>query len=130
MRERSKIAEIGLYVIYKWPNIKYMLLNISQYYYTNITLQVYPPSGGPKNKTAQSSETLYTMIQQLKKVLPNIVVKGIPTVSRAIIHKEATDDTYKLLVESRSLREVMCTRGVDWKHTTSNHILEVISPMC
>jgi len=89
------------------------------------SLAVYPPSGGTKNKTKQSTETLYSLIQQIKKILPAIVVKGIPTVNRAIIHKEATDNTYKLLVESRSLNEVMVTRGVDWKKTTSNHILEV-----
>ena len=46
---------------------------------------MYPPSGG--SKTKQSTETLYSLIQQIKKILPAIVVKGIPTVNRAIIHK-------------------------------------------
>eukprot|EP00116_Pleurobrachia_bachei_P012750 sb/3473012/ len=86
-------------------------------------VQVYPPSGGSKAK--QQTETMYSLMQQLKKILPNIPVMGIPTVNRAIIHKEASDNTYKLLVESRSLAHVMVTRGVDWKNTTSNHILEV-----
>ena len=44
--------------------------------------------------------------------------------------QEASDETYKLLVESLNLRDVMCTKGVDWKNTTSNHILEVRCIMC
>jgi DNA-directed RNA polymerase III subunit RPC1 len=49
----------------------------------------------------------------LKERLPSVVIKGLPTVNRAVIH---TDDSqggnkYKLFVEGDNLREVLATPG-------------------
>jgi len=89
-------------------------------------IAVYPPTA---SKTVRTVQSIYVVMQQLKKSLPSIVVKGISTVNRAIIHKEASDNTYKLLVESKSLRDVMTTRGVLGVKTTSNHIGEVANTL-
>ena len=54
-------------------------------------------------------------LQFLKERLPAVVIKGLPTVNRAVIH---IDDSkggtkYKLFVEGDNLREVLATPG-DW----------------
>ncbi|XP_061721966.1 DNA-directed RNA polymerase III subunit RPC1 [Cydia pomonella] len=66
-------------------------------------------------------------LQQLARLLPTVVVKGLPQVARCVI---ACDDTggdvkYKLCVEGDGLRDVMATYGIDGRKTTSNNILEV-----
>ncbi|KAJ3093173.1 hypothetical protein HK102_003581 [Quaeritorhiza haematococci] len=70
-----------------------------------------------------NSQATFHNLQALKRALPKVIVKGIPTVNRAVISGEGTD--LKLLVEGYGLREVMGMEGVDGKRTKSNHILEV-----
>lgn len=70
-------------------------------------------------------------LQQLARQLPQVVVKGLAQVSRAVI---ACDDTasivkYKLCVEGDGLRDVIATYGVDGTKTTSNNILEVYNTL-
>ena len=70
-------------------------------------------------------------MQQLKEKLPTVVVKGIPSVTRAIITVDESASggggktKYKLLVEGDNLRAVMATRGVVGPQTTSNNTKEV-----
>lgn len=82
-------------------------------------LYIHPPEGG--------KSSLYYTLQSLKATLPNVVVKGINSVSRAIIHKDENKEgeKYKLLVEGLNLQAVMATRGVKGYLTTSNHTSEV-----
>lgn len=66
-------------------------------------------------------------LQRLVSLVPNVVIAGIPNVSRAVI---AIDDSrgspkYKLCVEGAGLRDVMATYGVIGKNTKSNNIWEV-----
>ncbi|XP_050312133.1 DNA-directed RNA polymerase III subunit RPC1 [Anthonomus grandis grandis] len=73
------------------------------------------------------SRRLNFALSELKDQIPNVVVKGLPTVNRAVI---ARDDkrgkaTYHLCVEGNNLREVMATYGVDGRKTVSNNVLEV-----
>ena len=101
-------------------------------------------------KPAPSSKSsMYHVMQHLKEQLPKVVIKvcifisvlnmlyifsiikGLPTVSRAVIN---IDDTrkpprYYLLVEGDNMREVMATYGVKGTSTTSNNILEVYSTL-
>ena len=35
-----------------------------------------------------SREKMFFVIQTLKKMLPNVIVKGIPTINRAVINKK------------------------------------------
>jgi DNA-directed RNA polymerase III subunit RPC1 len=70
-------------------------------------------------------------LQRLVSLVPNVVIAGIPNVSRAVI---AIDDshgaaTYKLCVEGAGLREVMATYGVIGKNTKSNNIWEVANTL-
>ena len=56
-----------------------------------------------------------------------LCLKGLPTVSRAVINvkeKKKTDEYY-LVVEGENMREVMATYGVNGTTVTSNNVLEV-----
>lgn len=57
-----------------------------------------------------------------------VVVQGIPEVSRAVIHidEQSGKEKYKLLVEGDNLRAVMATHGVRGTQTTSNNTYEVL----
>ena len=69
---------------------------------------------------------MYFAMQALKNLLPNVIVKGIPTVMRAVISKQEHDQSkHHLLVEGVGLRSVMCTPGIDFRFTKSNHIMEI-----
>ncbi|KAK1737834.1 putative DNA-directed RNA polymerase [Skeletonema marinoi] len=63
----------------------------------------------------------------LKVALPRVIVQGIATVNRAVINEETKggNPSYHLLVEGYGLAEVMGSPGIDGRHTTTNHIIEV-----
>ncbi|KXN84194.1 DNA-directed RNA polymerase III subunit rpc1 [Leucoagaricus sp. SymC.cos] len=73
----------------------------------------------------------YYRLRELKRGLPDIVVKGVPTISRAVINIKDKDDTKgkkndkELLVEGYGLQKCMITEGVIGEQTTSNHVIEV-----
>ena len=75
------------------------------------------------------SELHYSM-QKLKRALPKIVIKGIPTITRALIYTKTEDDPeakekeYMIEAEGCGLREVMTMEGVCGIKTRSNHIME------
>lgn len=75
----------------------------------------------------KSVERINYVLQALKKSLPNVVIKGLNAVSRAVIHHDDSKagTTYKLFVEGYNLGEVMATLGVKGTKTTSNNIFEV-----
>eukprot|EP00531_Pseudo-nitzschia_arenysensis_P016415 CAMPEP_0116149954 /NCGR_PEP_ID=MMETSP0329-20121206/19262_1 /TAXON_ID=697910 /ORGANISM="Pseudo-nitzschia arenysensis, Strain B593" /LENGTH=160 /DNA_ID=CAMNT_0003646381 /DNA_START=293 /DNA_END=773 /DNA_ORIENTATION=+ len=66
-------------------------------------------------------------MQQLKTVLPDVIVQGIPSVNRAVINETDKDgkQSYNLLVEGYGLQDVMGSPGIDGNHTWTNHVLEV-----
>jgi len=74
-----------------------------------------------------SKMSTYFTMQALKQTLPQVIVQGIPTVNRAVINEEAKDGktSYHLLVEGYGLAEVMGASGIDGRHTSTNHIIEV-----
>ncbi|ODV80533.1 DNA-directed RNA polymerase III subunit C1 [Suhomyces tanzawaensis NRRL Y-17324] len=76
-----------------------------------------------KNPT-DNTNTLFFRMQQLKRALPSICIKGLPNIFRAVIN--IRDDSKKeLLVEGYGLKEVMSTDGIVGTKTTTNHVLEV-----
>ena len=85
----------------------------------NNKLRIYIPS---KNKGST-----YFCMQQLKTVLPNVIVQGIPSVNRAVINETDKDgkQSYNLLVEGYGLQDVLGSPGIDGNHTWTNHVLEV-----
>ncbi|CAD5120480.1 DgyrCDS9046 [Dimorphilus gyrociliatus] len=69
---------------------------------------------------------IHFTLRNLKTAIPKVVVKGLSSVSRAVIHKDETPTvTHKLFVEGGDLLSVMSTIGVEGKNTTSNNIIDV-----
>lgn len=77
--------------------------------------------------SATSKTSLYQAVQNLMEQLPNVVIKGIPSSSRAVIHADDSlgGTRYRLLVEGDGLRDVIATYGVKGTHTSSNNTSEV-----
>ena len=80
---------------------------------------------------AGKTSSLYYQIQSLKEHLPGVVIKGLPSVARAVI---AIDDSqgaprYKLFVEGNNLREVIATYGVKGTASSSNNTHEVFTTL-
>ncbi|XP_077557987.1 DNA-directed RNA polymerase III subunit RPC1-like [Haemaphysalis longicornis] len=70
-----------------------------------------------------ASEALHTLMEEL----PSVVIAGIPTVPRAVIHADDSGrgpTRYKLLIEGEGLREVMSTYGVDGNRSVTNSVRE------
>lgn len=82
------------------------------------------------SKSGKGNESDFPL-QILRSQLPNVIVKGIKTVTRAIVteiedeRSPTGEPLFKLLVEGEDLKSVMATTGVDGHRTTSNHIIEV-----
>lgn len=77
--------------------------------------------------SAKHSSALNAELSRLNTAIPNVVIAGLSSVSRAVI---AVDDTaqvstYKLCVEGSGLGHVMATYGVIGNKTRSNNIWEV-----
>ena len=74
--------------------------------------------------TAKEDTELYLRVQVIKRMLPNIPIRGYAEASRAIIQ---TDDTGKnaLMVEGYGLRNCMTTEGVNGLATRTNSVMEM-----
>ncbi|XP_046382382.1 DNA-directed RNA polymerase III subunit RPC1 [Ischnura elegans] len=82
--------------------------------------------------SAYSSQMSSYSLQHLKDNVPNVVIKGLPSVSRAVIHRDdSVGDVshHKLFVEGGNLRDVLATPGVLGKKTTSNNIFDVAATL-
>jgi len=66
---------------------------------------------------------LFYALEALKRALPKIIIKGIPSINRAVINEEK--EGLKLLVEGYGLREVMAIDGVNGLESSTNHIIEM-----
>lgn len=77
--------------------------------------------------TSKHSGRLNFALNELKDVVPNVVIQGLPSVNRAVIAREDKGGKtyYNLCVEGDNLREVMATYGVNGNKTVSNNIIEV-----
>jgi DNA-directed RNA polymerase III subunit RPC1 len=80
------------------------------------------------NKTRKPLE-IFDIIQDLKRILPNVVVKGYPDCARAIVKKDDKPDAsgrepVSVLVEGYGLKACMTTEGVDGVKTRSNNVME------
>ena len=71
----------------------------------------------------EKEKDVYYTLKQLKRLLPKVVIKGIPHASRAVISDEKGER--KLLVEGYGLKEVMTTEGVIGTQTQTNHVMEM-----
>lgn len=75
--------------------------------------------------TSFVDSAIFLRAQQLRRALPDVVVKGFSDIARAVINIREDDGKKELLVEGYGLRNVMITDGVVGTKTTTNHILEM-----
>ena len=89
----------------------------------NVTTPEKQKKGTAKTKVKDDTE-LFLRVQNLKRMLPHIPIRGYPDASRAIIK---TDDNGKnaLLVEGYGLRACMTTEGVNPFATKTNSVMEM-----
>lgn len=110
--------------IVKQKKLKLTYNNI-RYYKDVIRVDVTPIDRwkGVKTKAKEDTE-IFVRVQSLKRLLPDIIVRGYPDASRAIIK---TDDqgNNALLVEGYGLRACMNTEGVNPYVTKTNSVLEM-----
>ncbi len=103
-------------------------------------VQVMAPNKLRIEPVQSSRDKLLFSLLHLKSNLAQVIISGVPTIQRAVIHLlEAGSDMsvggnmktssrnaeHNLLVEGMGLKEVMCTPGIDPRKTRSNHILEI-----
>ncbi|KAL6268377.1 hypothetical protein P5V15_001510 [Pogonomyrmex californicus] len=69
--------------------------------------------------------------RQLTEALPNIIVKGLSSINRVIVHNENLGGKTKftLFVEGDNFREVMATPGILGEKTKSNNTIEVFKTL-
>ncbi|EJS41719.1 rpo31p [Saccharomyces arboricola H-6] len=95
-----------------------------------IAINVFPDGYKAKSISTSAKEPsendVFYRMQQLRRAIPDVVVKGLPDISRAVINIR-DNGKRELLVEGYGLRDVMCTDGVIGSKTTTNHVLEVFS---
>ena len=74
--------------------------------------------------TTKEDTELFLRVQAVKRVLPNIPIRGYAEASRAVIQKdEAGKNT--LMVEGYGLRNCMTTEGVNGLATRTNSVMEM-----
>jgi len=83
-------------------------------------------------KASKTQKELFDRVQQVRNLLPDVVIKGYADCQRAIIRKDTKpneDGHYEcqLLVEGYGLKECMTTPGIEPYKTMSNHVMEVRS---
>ncbi|KAF8306249.1 beta and beta-prime subunits of DNA dependent RNA-polymerase [Clavulina sp. PMI_390] len=82
-------------------------------------------------KVNVSGEMQYYQLRALQRVLPSVVVKGVPSLQRAVIsvcektEKGSLKGDRQLLILGQGLLKVMTTDGVIGERTTSNDVMEV-----
>jgi len=85
----------------------------------NNKLRIYVPT--------DNKGSTYFCMQELKTILPKVIVQGIPSVNRAVINQTDKDgkQSYQLLVEGYGLLDVIGSPGIDGNRTWTNHVLEI-----
>lgn len=78
---------------------------------------------GSKVKVKEDTE-VFLRVQSIKRILPEIPVRGYPEASRAII-KTDENGRNALLVEGYGLRACMTTEGVNGNATKTNSVMEM-----
>lgn len=95
----------------------------------------YVAEAAAKARTAKSAlkqrkpTELFNIMQDLKRVLPSVVVKGYPDCARAIVKKDDKPDAtgrepVSVLVEGYGLKACMTTEGINGVKTSCNNVME------
>lgn len=91
--------------------------------YIRIDVAPIEKSKGSKTKVKEDIE-VFLRVQSIKRILPEIPVRGYPEASRAII-KTDENGRNALLVEGYGLRSCMTTEGVNGNATKTNSVMEM-----
>ncbi|KAK5105839.1 hypothetical protein LTR62_001969 [Meristemomyces frigidus] len=80
----------------------------------------------------EGGDDSFMTLQQLKRKLPKVVIKGYPDAARAILKKDDKPDAsgrepIAVFVEGYGLKACMTTPGVDGYHTKTNSVMEMKS---
>ncbi|PSN72369.1 beta and beta-prime subunits of DNA dependent RNA-polymerase [Corynespora cassiicola Philippines] len=83
-------------------------------------------------KSARNQKQYFERVQQVKVLIPDVVIKGYADCQRAIIKKESSPNAQgqyecQLLVEGYGLKDCMTTPGIEPYKTLSNNVMEVRS---
>ncbi|XP_055335459.1 DNA-directed RNA polymerase III subunit RPC1-like [Paramacrobiotus metropolitanus] len=78
-----------------------------------------------KGKKVDRKSAFLGRAHELRRLAGEIVVAGLPTASRAVIHKQTEDDGYRLLVDGTDLRAVLGLQGVNSNKTYTNNCMEI-----
>ena len=70
-----------------------------------------------------SKTNLMFELKSLRRKLCNVIIGGIPSISRALISKK--EDEHIIYAEGLGLDKVLRTPGVDVIRSASNHITEI-----
>ncbi|KAL7268353.1 DNA-directed RNA polymerase III subunit C1 (rpo31) [Rhizina undulata] len=89
-------------------------------------IRIYVRETAEKDRRKTKDETdVYVRVQNLKRALPSVVVKGYPQAARAVVKKNEKTGENEILVEGYGLRQCMNTEGVVGIQTKSNSIMEM-----
>ncbi len=94
-----------------------------------IRIQVHavPPSGSKAAKAASKAKKdteTFLRTQAIKRILPDIPIRGYPHATRAVIKTDDETKAHRLYVEGYGLQACMTTDGIDGLHTTTNSVME------
>ncbi|KAF2748255.1 beta and beta-prime subunits of DNA dependent RNA-polymerase [Sporormia fimetaria CBS 119925] len=101
---------------------------------SNVIRVTVPDPSNQKKPATKSTRTprkdFFERVQQVKALLPDVVIKGYAGCDRAIIKKDTApnkDGDYEcaLFVEGYGLKDCMTTPGIEPYRTKSNHVMEV-----
>lgn len=94
-------------------------------------VQVVSPSIITIKPNPNKAANLDSALHALKENVPKVVIKGVPSVNRAVIHEDDSGGKtrYKLLVEGDNLRDVIATRGVKGTQCWSNNTYQVFQTL-
>jgi DNA-directed RNA polymerase III subunit RPC1 len=99
----------------------------------NAYLRIYPTPTKESSKGERGKDP-DVVLQGLMNVVPNVVVAGIPTISRALISyppddrkEEFKNSKLVLYVEGTGMLDVMGIPGIDGTTVKNNNVMEVVS---
>ncbi|KAF2155004.1 beta and beta-prime subunits of DNA dependent RNA-polymerase [Myriangium duriaei CBS 260.36] len=101
-------------------------------------LRVYPeiiPDDGKasRSKSARTKQRdmtdVFAIVQDMRRLLPGVVIKGYPDAQRAVVQKDNKPDAtgrepVSVLVEGYGLKACMTTEGVNGMRTRTNSVME------
>ncbi|PWW74921.1 beta and beta-prime subunits of DNA dependent RNA-polymerase, partial [Tuber magnatum] len=89
-----------------------------------IRIYVHEMAEKDRKRTKDESD-VFLRVQNLKRALPRVAVKGYPNAARAVVKKDDKTGKNQILVEGYGLKLCMNTDGVVGTKTKSNSIMEM-----